>query len=184
MAINSEKIRLRNVRLSFPKLFKAKAFQEGQDPRFESTFLLDPSNKDHAKTIKEIEAQAKSVLEEKFNGKVPKGVKYCFGDGNDKEYDGYEDMTYISSANKTRPTVVDRDRSPLAEEDGKPYAGCFVNATITLWPQDHPKGGKRVNANLLAVQFVKDGEAFGQKPVDAEDEFDVLEDDDTEDFLD
>ena len=37
--------------------------------------------------------------------------------------------------------------------------------------------GKRINANLRAVQFVKDGEAFGVKPVDAEDEFDVLEGD-------
>lgn len=186
MAITSEKIRIKLGRLSFPKLFRPVAFQEGQDPRFESTFLLDPSDKVHAKLIKEIKAKAKAVLEEKFNGKVPKGVKYCFGDGNDKDYDGYEDMFYISTANKLRPTVVDRDRTPLTEEDGKPYAGSFVNATITLWPQDHPKGGKRVNANLLAVQFAKDGEAFGQKPVDAEDEFDVMEDDDDDsedDFL-
>lgn len=183
MGINSEKIRLRGVRLSFPKLFRAKAFEEGQDPRFEATFLLDPSNKTHAATIKEIKDQAKAVLQEKFNGKVPKGVKYCYGEGDDKDYDGYEGQFYIATANRTKPAVVDRDRSQLEEADGKPYAGCYVNATITLWPQDHPKGGKRANANLLAVQFAKDGEAFGQKPVDAEDEFDVL-DDDEEDFLD
>lgn len=183
MAINSEKIKLKNVRLSFPKLFRAKAFEEGQAPRFEATFLLDPSNEAHAETIAEIEEQSKAVLKEKFNGKVPKGTKYCFGDGNEKEYDGYEDRIYIASANRTRPTVVNRDRSALAEEDGVIYAGCYVNATITLWPQDHPKGGKRVNANLLAVQFLKEGEAFGQKPVDAEEEFDVLGDEDV-DFLD
>jgi hypothetical protein len=103
--------------------------------------------------------------------------------GKRKSYDGYEGMFVIASNNRTRPTVVDRDLTPLVEEDGKPYSGCYVNGTITLWSQDN-QYGKRVNANLRAVQFVKDGDAFGVKPADAEDEFDVLDGDDDEDFLD
>lgn len=181
----SEVIKLPKVRLSFPQLFKAKAFRPEQDPRFEGTFLLDPSNKAHAKVIKNIEAQAAAVAKEKWGKKIPKALKQCFGDADDsgKEYDGYEGMFYISSSNKTRPTVVDRDRTPLVEEDGKPYAGCFVNGTVTLWTQDN-EFGKRINANLRGVQFVSDGEAFGIAPVDAEDEFDELEDDGDDDFLD
>lgn len=180
----SEKIPLVNVRLSFPKLFKAKAFQEGQDPRFEAAFLLDPSDKAHAKTIKLIEETAKTLLTEHFGKTIPKGIKYCFGLSEDagKEYDGYEGMFFITSATKQRPVVVGRDRAPLAEEDGKIYAGCYVNANITLWVQDN-QFGKRVNANLRSVQFVKDGEAFGVEPVVADDEFEALEDGE-DDFLD
>jgi len=164
------------VRLSFARLFTPKAFRKDQTPRYEGTFLLDVTNKAHAATIAEIKATTKALLTEHFGDKIPKGVVTCFGDGNTKEYDGYEGMFYISSSNKTRPNVVDRGRSPLAEADGKPYSGCYVIGTITLWIMDN-EFGRRVNANLRAVQFVKDGVAFGVKPVDAEEEFEKLEDD-------
>jgi len=182
----SEKIALNNVRLSFPRLFKAKSFQEGQEPRFEAAFLLDPSNKDHAKTIKLIESTAKELLTEHFGKTVPKGVKNCFGLSEDagKEYDGYADMFFITSSNRQRPVVVNRDRTPVTEEDGVIYAGCYVNANVTLWVQDN-QFGKRVNANLRSVQFVKDGEAFGVEPVVADEEFEELdEDSEKEDYLD
>lgn len=193
----SDKIKMKDVRLSFPRLFDPKSFTEGQPPRFEGSFLLDPSDKAHKKVIDKIAETAEEILLEQFKGEIPKTVECCFqyadGEtaieigslkwrGKPKTYDGYEGMFVISSSNKTRPTVVDRDLTPLAETDGKPYAGCFVNATITLWVQDN-QYGKRVNANLRAVQFVSDGDAFGVRPVDAEEEFDVLDGDD-DDFLD
>lgn len=178
----SEKLRVKTVRLSFPQFWTPKAFEEGQTPRYEGAFLFDYDNKVHAQHIKEIKAAAKGILTEHFGGKIPKGVKFCFGDADkdEKTYDGYEGKFYLTSANRTRPPIVDRDgKSPLIEADGKPYAGCYVNATVTLWVQDN-KWGKRVNANLLAVQFVKDGEAFGIKPVDVEEEFEDIEDEDSE----
>ena len=192
----SDVIKLGNARLSFPKIFEPKAFSEGQKPRYEGAFLLDPSNKAHAKVIDQIVATAKDLLEDHF-GDIPDTVECCFGysdarlieigtlewRGKKKSYDGYEGMFYITSANTTRPTVVDQQRAPLVEADGKPYAGCFVNATITLWVQDN-SFGKRVNANLRGVKYVRDGEAFGVKPVDAEDEFDVVDTDDLDDDFD
>jgi len=65
--------------------------------------------------------------------------------------------------------------TPLVKEDGKPYAGCYVNANIELYAYSHPKGGKGVSASLRAVQFLKDGESFGAGPVNAEDEFEAVE---------
>ena len=186
----SDIIKLANVRLSFPRLFRPRAFQPGQDPRFEATFLLDPSDKAHAASIKEIQDTAQAILEEHFNGKVPKGVVMCFGDADedDKEYDGYQGMFYISTSNKTKPTIVGRKLEELDEQSGVPYAGCYVNTNLTLWVMDN-QFGKRVNANLRIVQFVRDGEAFGVRPADAAEEFEVLDDDDFEeggddDFLD
>jgi hypothetical protein len=74
--------------------------------------------------------------------------------------------------------VVDLQGNPLVTTDGKPYAGCYVNANIDVWWQDN-KYGKRVNASLRSVQFVKDGESFGAGPLDAAKEFeDVTADED------
>jgi hypothetical protein len=199
----SDKISLKNVRLSFGHLWVPKAFREGQDARFEGSFILDPSNPAHMEKLKEIRAKALGVIKAKFNGKVPKDLDLCFGyaDGETpivlqgpdgpikyrnkvKEYDGYPGNIYISSANSTAPKTVNRQKNPetgkfdkVSKESGIIYNGCFVNATITLWAQNN-EYGKRVNANLRAVQFFKDGEAFGVAPVNADDEFDEVEVDD------
>jgi hypothetical protein len=176
------KIKLTAVRLSFPQLFKPKAFEDGGEVSYGAAFILDKTK--HAGLIKEFRAMVKEIASEYFKGKIPPMVaqKHPLRDGSEKEdRDGYGDgVMFIGSRNKKRPTVVDRDLSPLAEEDGKPYAGCYVNATLRLWVQDN-KFGKRVNCQLRAVQFVKDGEPFGQAPVDANEEFDSLDGDDDSD---
>ena len=82
---------------------------------------------------------------------------------------------FIGARNAKRPVVVDRDLTPLTAEDTKPYAGCFVNATVRFFAYDHPTGGKGVSATLRAIQFAKDGESFGAGPVDAEEEFEKLD---------
>lgn len=181
-------IHLNNVRLSFPELFTPKAFQEGQDKKYQASFLIDPETPEGKKTIKVLKAEIERTATDKWKGKAPKNVQFlgekcCAKDGDQKEYDGYAGMVAVASSNKRPPLVVDRDKTILKEEDGKPYAGCFVNATITLWAQDN-QFGKRVNANLRGVQFFADGEAFGAAGPDVEDEFDAVggEDADGEDF--
>ncbi len=44
----ADKITLPFARLSFAKLNRARAFEEGQEPRYEGSFLLDPRHKGHA----------------------------------------------------------------------------------------------------------------------------------------
>lgn len=189
MSITSEKIHLDVCRLSFPVLWTPRSFAPGQPPKFQATFLLDPSDKSHAKAIKQIKKEAKRIVIEDF-GEAPKGLKKCYGLAKDhdkkKEYDGYEDMFYIATSNERRPTLVDKKRKGLDEVDGPTllYAGAYVNTVITLWTQDHPVGGKGVNANLRIVQFCKNGEAFGAGPASADDELkdvDIEDDDDDAD---
>ena len=185
--VTSNKIDLDIVRLSFPVLWTPRAFAAGQSPKFQATFLLDPSDKAHAKAIKEIKTEAKRIVAEAF-GETPKGLKKCFGLAKNhdkkKEYDGYEGMFYIATSNETRPVLVDRKRQKLDEVDGPAvlYAGAYVNTVITLWTQDHPVGGKGINANLRIVQFAKNGESFGRGAASAQDELkDVdIEDDDND----
>ncbi|WP_244126983.1 ssDNA-binding protein, partial [Xylella fastidiosa] len=65
------------------------------------------------------------------------------------------------------------DRTPLAAQDGRPYAGCYVNANIELWAQDN-NYGKRINASLGGVQFLRDGEAFAGGGVASVEDFEDL----------
>ena len=174
-------IPLNHVRLSYPQLFKAKSFsaprpgETPSEPKFSASAILDKVK--HAALIEAIRAGMKAVAEEKWGvGKVPKTVKYCLRDGSEKEdTDGYgEDIMFVSASNAKRPAVVDKDYSPLTEESGKPYAGCYVHMSIRLWAQDN-QFGKRINAQLRAVQFVEDGDAFGDPPVDPQKEFKQFE---------
>ena len=179
MSATSDVVKLKNVKLSFPELFRPRAFQEGQTPKFQATFLLDPSSKEGAAQIKMLKGKIKDVLVEAYGDEksIPKGVKVCLKDNEEegKEYNGYDGMWFISSSNTVRPTVVDRDLSPITEDDDKMYPGAIVNATITLWSQNN-QYGKRVNANLRAIQFVKDSERFGGvAAANAENEFDLLD---------
>lgn len=174
--MGKEIVKLQSVRLSFPQLFRAKAFNKDQEPTFSACFLMEKAK--DAKQITAIREAMTFVAKEKWGDKVPKGLKLCLraGDEEGKEgVDGYgPDVMFVSSSSRKKIPVVDRDLTPLDEESGKPYAGCYVNASIRLWAQDN-EYGKRVNAQLRAVQFVKDGEAFGEAPVDVNEEFSAIE---------
>lgn len=169
-------IKLENVRLSYPHLFTpAKALEAGKEEKFQATFLLDKTK--HAALIKKIEGLTERLALDKFHKKVPLKHK-PLRDGNEVETEGYGDeVMFVRSSSDKRPVVVDRDLTPLTKDDPKPYAGCFVNATIRLFAYEHPTGGRGVSCGLRAVQFVKDGESFGAGPVKAEDEFTAVSDD-------
>lgn len=164
---------LKNVRLSYPKLFKPEPFgNEGGDPYFSANFILD--KKRDAETIKAIKARIEAVKKDKWKDKPTGAVKVCLRDGSERDgSDGYGDgVMFISASSKQerRPKVVDKNYNPLSPEDGKPYAGCYVHASIRLWAQDN-NYGKRVNAELRVVIHHADGEPFGAGAVDAESDF-------------
>ena len=172
---------LKNVRLSFPSLFK-KAVYEGEEKKYEATLLIPKESKQ----AKRLRAAAEEFAEETFGeGKVPKALKYtCLVDGDTKDYDGYEGMLAFKGGSGKRFPVVDVDKTPLAEEDGRPEAGDYVNAVVSFWYSNHPKGGKQILGNIGAIQFVKEGEHFsGVASVDVDDVFDDISDEDEdEDF--
>jgi hypothetical protein len=172
------KIKLQNVRLSFPSLFRRAVFG-GEETKFEATFLIDKA--EGAAKISEIVAAIDTLVKEKNKGKALAADKLCLKDGDDIEYDGYAGTMSIKASGKKRPMVIGTDKAPLTEDDGKPYSGCYVNAVIELWFQDN-QFGKRINANLLGVQFVKDGAPFGDGVTASVDDFDEI-DDQMEDFI-
>jgi hypothetical protein len=169
------KLKLLNVRLAFPTLFEAKTVAGEGKPAHSASFLIDPADPQ----VKAINAAIDATAKEKWGAKADAILKQaraadktCLHSGDLKAtYDGFPGNLYISARNPLRPTVVDSDKTPLTEKDGKPYAGCYVHAVLELWAQDN-QYGKRVNATLMGVQFYKDGDSFTGGGVASEDDFD------------
>lgn len=185
------KVTLSNVRLSFPHLFVPQASTTGEgEPKYNATFIIDPASS-NAKVLK---AAVEAVAKEKWGAKADstlaalrKGNKVCYreepkANQSGDVYAGFEDMHWISASDKVRPTVIDRDKSPLTAAKGKPYGGCYVNVILDIWPQDNAYG-KRINASLKGVQFMKDGDAFSGGGAASVDEFDALETADADDLV-
>lgn len=172
------KLLLNNVRVAFPTLFEARTVNGEGKPAFSCSFLIDPADKQ----VATINAAIEKVAKEKWGAKAD-GIlktlratdKVALHDGDLKSnYDGFAGNLYISSRSSVRPLIIDQSRNPLTEQDGKPYAGCYVNASIELYAQDN-NYGKRINATLRGVQFAADGDAFGGGGSASVDEFDVVE---------
>ena len=170
--MSNYKIKLNNVRLSFPSIFNKSEFN-GQVGKFEATFLMNKESQ--AKMIAEVEAQI-SLIQKDNKAKVSPD-KLCLKDGEFVDYDGYAGCMSIKAGSNRRPTIIDRDKAPIVEDDNIVYAGCYVNAVIELWYQDNSYG-KRVNCNLLGIQFAKDGDTFGAGDTDVSDDFDTIDNDD------
>jgi hypothetical protein len=173
------KIRLENVRLTFPQLFEPKQVNGQGDPKFSASFLLP---RDHPQ-LNAVAAAITEAATEKWGAKTADALKtlkaadrLAVHDGDAKaDYDGYAGSVFINASNKIRPLVIGPQREPLAASDGKPYSGCYVSAIIDFWAQDN-QFGKRVNASLLGVQFTRDGERLAGGGVAAADDFDAIPD--------
>ena len=176
------KVKLENVRLAFPALYKPQAIGDGE-PAFGARFIIPPKHPAVKLLDEAIEAVAREKWKDKAPGvlaKINKDGMNCFlkGDYEDKNgepYDGFAGNYALGARSAAKPLVIDRDKSPLTEADGRPYAGCYVVAQVDIWAQDNGYG-RRINAQLAGVQFYKDGDAFtGGRPADPDD-FDSLED--------
>lgn len=172
------------VRLSFLNAYKTKAFK-GNAPKFSATGLMDPSNKIHQASMAELKAETTVLLQQGGLNKQQLDA-LCFGDGtkkfqkNPKTYEAYNGKWYVVSSNTAdnRPHIRNRLNKPVNEgEPGAPYAGAYGILGVTLWLQDN-EWGKKINANFIIVQFVKDGEKFGGNGVDVDGAFQALDEGD------
>lgn len=164
------KIIVDEARLAFSdSLFEAKAFTDpktGQQGAMQhaATFIIARGG--NARKV--IEAEEERVAKEKWGAKAPAILaeirannRGAIKNGELKaSYDGFPGNDFVAANNKTRPTIVNRQGAQVSQTDGLIYAGCYVRPHITLWAQDNAYG-KRINANVTGVQFVRDGDAFG-----------------------
>jgi hypothetical protein len=182
------RILLKDVRLAFPNLFEPTTVNGEGKPRYSATLLMPA---DHAQ-LEEIKRKIDAIAKEKWREKATallaglyKTGKVALHDGDEKaQYDGFPGNFFVTAAaqENAAPTVIDRDRSPLSQRSGRPYAGCYVNASLEFWAQDNAYG-KRINCTLRGIQFFKDGDSFSAgRPADADEFEEVTEGAAAEDF--
>lgn len=180
---------LKNVRIAFANgVFSPQQFEGSGAPRYSCTFLVEPGSEND----KMIQAEIKKAAEAKWEKKaqitlesIAQGPQArCYYKGDLKDYDGFAGKMALSTVrpvDKGAPLVIDRDKSELHVQDGRPYSGCFVNGKVQIWAQDN-KFGKGIRCTLVAVQFVKDGEAFGGGGPATADGFEEVVDEDMSDL--
>jgi hypothetical protein len=181
----SEIIMLSNVRLSFPQLTEPRAFQEGQPKKYSADLILPLDSPDFKSFMQSISQMAQAKWGENA-GAVLQMVQgdrklRCFGMGTEKidkktfkPYLGYEGMAYINASNGNMPQMIETSGKAVPIDNTmaymaqarKMYGGCYVNAAIKPWIQDNAFG-RGIRCELVALQFAKDGEAFGEGVVDA-----------------
>lgn len=191
------------VRLSFPDLFEPTLFTGETDPkkkRYNAAFIIKPDGANAAAVETAIQAAALEAFEGNkakatafVNANRGNNNKFCYSSGDLKEYDGYAGNMVLSAhrpASQGRPGIFDCTRAgpdgkpaPLTEEHGKPYAGCYVNASLEIWIQKTPATHAGVRCSMSGVFFANDGDHFaGGKTADAG-EFDVADGADSADDL-
>jgi hypothetical protein len=180
-------VTLLNVRLSFADMFEPKV-QKNEDgterKTYGANFLIEKADDNGNKA--KVQAAANAAKRKKWGddkAKWPKlkPEKVCLRDGDLENWEGYADMLYVSANRREAdgpPRVItnrkDADKKWItarAGEDNCPYAGCYVNAIVRVWAQDN-EHGKRVNASVEAIQFLRDGDSFsGAAPINVDEEF-------------
>lgn len=179
------------ARLAFGDgIYEKKTFagEPGGKADFSAKFIL-PQNHKQIAELAEIE---RKVAKDKWGAKADDNLrlikakgKNLVKDGDTQRSDGFAGNLFVSARADSRPTVVGRDRTPKQKGDnGAPYSGCYVNVKLDVWAQDN-SWGQGINATLLGVQFVRDGDSFsaGAPPANPDEFPDLGVDEGGEDSL-
>ncbi|UAA38208.1 DUF2815 family protein [Paraneptunicella aestuarii] len=170
----SDFIMIKNVRVSFPHLFR-RPINNGEEGRCGATLMLDPVGNKAA--IELLENQIAELIQTRFKGAEVSSDKICIRDGEQKSRPEYKGYKVLSANCKEKPLVISTDGKGviLNEAESPIYAGCYVNAKIRLWTQSNHYG-KRINAELVAIQFAQHGEPLDGTYVSVADAMDGFAD--------
>lgn len=188
MARIEKSVRLENVVLNFPHLYR-EAEYEGKVGKFESGLIISKDSKAYKRLKKaydDVRAEAvksKALTEREctqWERQVggTKGIIFdCESDPDRFSADVFQNAVVTVPKNSKRPTVVDRSLQPIYEEDEEIYSGAICNAFVTVYAYN--KTYKGIGIQLEGVQKVADGERLdGYQPKKADDMFDKVASDD------
>lgn len=158
------------VRFSFVNVFEARAFGEGQEPKYSVMLLIPKSDVGTITRIKKaIDAAAQKALMTKFGGRLPAVLKSTLKDADkDTDNDGTvfaEKWDYtaghyiINVSSRTAPQIVDAARNPILDPT-EFYSGCYGRASINFFAYNN-QGNKGISGGLGNLQKLEDGEPLG-----------------------
>ena len=185
-------IALPKVRLTFPNLFEKQALggciTTEEARKYTATFTLSKDNAKHIAAINEIKESEKKLLKE-IGVKINPHALFKCGDeyldsidvSDDKGEKKLKSCSYMKNtwsvtANNGYAPILELIRGVTldVERDDNPfYAGCYVNAIISLSPYKFNNKWKGLTKYLQLVLFSKAGEKLGSdKRVKSSDYFD------------
>lgn len=196
-ALKDDRIKVANVRITFPKLLKGQEeqFANKGDPYYSASFLLPKDHPDLQKLRDGIVKAAKAkwptdweakLLEFKAKDKLP------VHDGDVKAAKpygaAYAGKLFLSARNnaRTNPPIpvfdnvtdpaTGKAREITAATDPKfPYSGSYVNVFVNLFGYSRD-GGVGIGASIAGVQFAKDGERLAGGVSSSADDYDAIPD--------
>lgn len=159
---------LKKVLLSYPNLWEDKLKErtdaktgEKIPKRFSATGIMPIAS--HKKEIVVLKNYLRDLCKEHFGMEVDPS-NLCLRDGKYQQGDEYKSSWYLAAGNTLERPPQTVDRNPSKEvtfKDHKLYPGAVVNIMVKLWVQNNDYG-KKINANLLIVQYVDEGTEFGE----------------------
>ena len=171
---------LKNVRLSYVRVFEAEQANGKGDPIY-SLCILIPKDSPEVPAIKAAiaaEYENLKVRYSKLAGKNPKTWTDPLRDG-DEEKDGveYQGHYFINAKRKESqgaPIVIDGSKQYITERNDL-YSGCYGNVAVSFYPYEFT-GKYGVGVGLNGVQKTRDGERLdGGTSVN---DFDVVDEND------
>lgn len=165
---------INNTRLSYlycfePFIAKPTPQNPKPKPNYCVHALLPPEHPDLPRLAALIDAvgaahawKGEGVTWEMVKAQLKGSDKLCLhrGDVTKAGKPEYAGQFFLSANNDKRFTTVDGDRTPLTAADGKLYSGCYGNVIVDIYAQDN-SWGRRINATVTGVQFVRHSTAFG-----------------------
>lgn len=163
----------KGVIAAFVTVAKAVEYKPGDGkPRWSITALVEPGSA----TDKQIEADILKAAEAEWGkdaAKILKGLRGqkmqdCYRSGDSAGYAGFENKMALachraqfnkSGSENAPPLLVGRD-GKTAVNASQIYGGAKVSIKYSIWAQKGDTPG--IRASFSAVQFLEDGEAFGQ----------------------
>lgn len=169
-------------RLSYVHLFEKHSFdKDPKNARYSASILIPKTETETINAInKAIEAATQAAKVSKWEGKCPKNLESPLLDGDEKDNgdEAYAGHYYLNAKCNTRPGVVDRNRTPIVDEE-EIYSGVWAIVSVTFFGFN-VSVNKGVACGLNNVMKFKDGDKLGGRQ-SADNDFagiDTEEDDD------
>ena len=179
--LSDGRIYIKDVRCSYPHLDKPWSMDPAAEPKYSVTGLI-PKTADYRESVQALNKYLREWLAEKKQT-VPQNRMFL-RDGDETGKPEMAGHWTVSASERDAPPLRGRyiDRATGKPEIISPqdaakifYGGCWISLMVEPWFQNHQVGGKRLNANLRAVQFLRNDTPFGRGRITDEEVDDVFE---------
>lgn len=170
---NPLKVVLGKHRVSYVHLKEPSAFEDGGDPKYDTTYLIAKNSPDVAKIKAAIKAAYDANKESLFKGLPLTSSKLWnpLRDGDDwleehPEAVEYADHYFLKASSKSQPKAFDADKNEIIDMD-EIYSGAYCRGVIVCYPFNNKSKG--FGFYLNSVMFIEDGERLGGFEASADD---------------